>query len=204
MLLFAIATLSTCLQAVPVTAPQAAAEVTSSPQASEAQLAPEQASPPEAPLPEEAPKQRATVVRGTRPAQSASEVTIGRDILDTAPRKNAVDVLRVVPGLVASQHSGEGKAQQLFLRGFDALHGQDVELNVGGLPVNEVSHIHALGYADTNFVIPELVQSLEVTEGSYRAFQGDFAVACGWSWARGTRAWSSREPWASSVSAGSW
>jgi iron complex outermembrane recepter protein len=122
-------------------------------------------------------KQRSTVVRGARPAGSASEVTIGRDVLDAAPRTNAVDVLRVVPGLVASQHSGEGKAQQLFLRGFDALHGQDVELNVGGLPVNEVSHIHALGYADTNFIIPELVQSLDVTEGSYRAFQGDFAVA---------------------------
>ncbi|NBD14471.1 TonB-dependent receptor [Corallococcus sp. c25j21] len=133
--------------------------------------------PPEAAPPEAPAKQRSTVVRGTRPARSAAEVTIGRDILDTAPRLNAVDVLRVVPGLVASQHSGEGKAQQLFLRGFDAIHGQDVELNVGGLPVNEVSHIHALGYADTNFIIPELVQSLEVTEGSYRAFQGDFAVA---------------------------
>jgi hypothetical protein len=88
-----------------------------------------------------------------------------------------VDLLRAVPGLVASQHSGEGKAHQLFLRGFDALHGQDVELDVAGLPVNEVSHIHALGYADLNFVIPEAVQSLEVTEGSYRASQGDFAVA---------------------------
>ncbi|WP_420821705.1 TonB-dependent receptor [Pyxidicoccus trucidator] len=118
-----------------------------------------------------------TVVRGTRPTQSASEVTLGRDILDAAPRTSAVDLLRAVPGLVASQHSGEGKAHQLFLRGFDALHGQDVELDVGGLPVNEVSHIHALGYADTNFVIPEVVQALEVTEGSYRASQGDFAVA---------------------------
>ncbi|WP_241758888.1 TonB-dependent receptor [Pyxidicoccus parkwayensis] len=118
-----------------------------------------------------------TVVRGSRPTQSAAEVTLGRDILDAAPRTSAVDLLRAVPGLVASQHSGEGKAHQLFLRGFDALHGQDVELDVGGLPVNEVSHIHALGYADTNFVIPEVVRSLEVTEGSYRASQGDFAVA---------------------------
>lgn len=119
----------------------------------------------------------ATVIRGTKPAQSAAEVTLGRDILDAAPRTAAVDLLRAVPGLVASQHSGEGKAHQLFLRGFDALHGQDVELDVAGLPVNEVSHIHALGYADLNFVIPEVVQSLEVTEGSYRAAQGDFAVA---------------------------
>lgn len=148
------------------------------PRASTPEPSPEPpAFPPEAPPTQAPAQQRSTVVRGTRPARSAAEVTIGRDILDTAPRLNAVDVLRVVPGLVASQHSGEGKAQQLFLRGFDAIHGQDVELNVGGLPVNEVSHIHALGYADTNFIIPELVQSLEVTEGSYRAFQGDFAVA---------------------------
>ncbi|MCP3104017.1 TonB-dependent receptor [Myxococcus sp. K15C18031901] len=119
----------------------------------------------------------ATVVRGARPTQSASEVTLGRDVLDAAPRTGAVDLLRAVPGMVASQHSGEGKAHQLFLRGFDALHGQDVELNVAGLPVNEVSHIHALGYADLNFVIPEAVQSIDVTEGSYRAAQGDFAVA---------------------------
>ncbi|GMU11110.1 TonB-dependent receptor [Corallococcus caeni] len=168
--------------------PSAQARATSSeqrapeePPPSDSVPAPAEQPPTEAPAtpppPESSGKQRSTVVRGTRPAQSASEVTLGRDILDTAPRMNATDVLRVVPGLVASQHSGEGKAQQLFLRGFDALHGQDVELNVGGLPVNEVSHIHALGYADTNFIIPELVQSLEVTEGSYRAFQGDFAVA---------------------------
>ena len=130
-----------------------------------------------APRPPESRATGATVIRGTKPAQSASEVTLGRDILDAAPRTSAVDLLRAVPGLVASQHSGEGKAHQLFLRGFDALHGQDVELDVAGLPVNEVSHIHALGYADLNFVIPEAVQSLEVTEGSYRASQGDFAVA---------------------------
>ncbi|WNG55122.1 TonB-dependent receptor [Archangium gephyra] len=125
----------------------------------------------------EPPPSANTTVRATRPARSASEVTLGREVLDSAPRKGAVDLLRLVPGLVASRHGGEGKAQQLFLRGFDALHGQDVELNVGGLPVNEVSHIHALGYADMNFIIPEVVRELRVTEGSYRAFQGDFAVA---------------------------
>lgn len=123
------------------------------------------------------PPSRTTTVRARRPARSASEVTLDRAVLDAAPRTSAVDLLRVIPGLVASQHSGEGKAHQLFLRGFDALHGQDVELNVGGLPVNEVSHIHALGYADMNFVIPEVVREVRVTEGSYRAFQGDFAVA---------------------------
>ncbi|MET0405819.1 MAG: TonB-dependent receptor [Cystobacter sp.] len=118
-----------------------------------------------------------TTVRAARPAHGASELTIEREVLDAAPRRGAVDVLRLVPGLVASRHGGEGKAPQLFLRGFDALHGQDVELNVGGLPVNEVSHIHALGYADLNFLIPEVVRELRVMEGSYRASQGDFAVA---------------------------
>lgn len=121
--------------------------------------------------------QRQTTVRSARAVHSASEVTVGRDVIEAAPRAGATDLLRLVPGLVASQHSGEGKAQQLFLRGFDAVHGQDVELNVGGLPINEVSHLHALGYADLNWLIPQAVREVRVTEGSGRAAQGDFAVA---------------------------
>lgn len=120
---------------------------------------------------------RETTVRASRPAHAASETVVGRDVIDAAPRSGATDLLRLVPGVVASQHSGEGKAQQLFLRGFDAVHGQDVELNVGGLPVNQSSHIHALGYADLNWLIPALVREVKVMEGSGRAFQGDFAVA---------------------------
>lgn len=118
-----------------------------------------------------------TIVRSSRPVHAASEVVVQKDLINAAPRSGATDLLRLVPGLVASQHSGEGKAQQLFLRGFDAVHGQDVELNVAGLPVNEVSHIHALGYADLNWLIPETVREVRVTEGSARAWQGDFAVA---------------------------
>lgn len=118
-----------------------------------------------------------TTVRATRAGHAASEVTVTQDVVQAAPKSGATDLLRLVPGLVASQHSGEGKAQQLFLRGFDAVHGQDVELQVAGLPVNEVSHVHALGYADLNWLIPETVQRIRVTEGSYRASQGDFAVA---------------------------
>ena len=118
-----------------------------------------------------------TMIVGTRQSHGASEVTVSQAVIQAAPRAGATDLLRLVPGLVASQHSGEGKAQQLFLRGFDAVHGQDVELNVAGLPVNEVSHIHALGYADLNWLIPDAVREVKVTEGSYRAFQGDFAVA---------------------------
>jgi iron complex outermembrane recepter protein len=118
-----------------------------------------------------------TIVRSQRLGRSASEVTLGQDVVQAAPRTGAVDLLRLVPGLVASQHSGEGKAHQLFLRGFDAVHGQDIELSVAGLPVNQVSHIHALGYADLNWLIPDAVREVRVTEGSYRAWQGDFAVA---------------------------
>jgi iron complex outermembrane recepter protein len=123
------------------------------------------------------PAVRETVVRSGRLARSASEVVISQDVIQAAPRTGVVDLLRLVPGLVASQHSGEGKAHQLFLRGFDAVHGQDVELNVAGLPVNEVSHLHALGYADLNWLIADAVREVRVTEGSYRAWQGDFAVA---------------------------
>jgi len=117
------------------------------------------------------------VVRAQRASHSASTVTVPQEVVQAAPRTGAGDVLRLVPGLVASQHSGEGKAHQLFLRGFDAVHGQDVELNVAGLPVNEVSHVHALGYADMNWLIPDAVREVRVTEGTYRAAQGDFATA---------------------------
>lgn len=120
---------------------------------------------------------RETTVRARRLSRSASELTLPQDLVQAAPRSGATDLLRLVPGLVASQHSGEGKAHQLFLRGFDAVHGQDVELNVAGLPVNEVSHVHALGYADLNWLIPDAVREVRVTEGSSRAWQGDFAVA---------------------------
>ncbi len=118
-----------------------------------------------------------TVVRAARPMVSAAETVVPQDVVKAAPRVSAVDLLRLVPGLVATQHSGAGKAHQLFLRGFDAVHGQDVELNVAGLPVNEVSHIHALGYADVNWLIPEAVREVRVFEGPHRAFQGDFAIA---------------------------
>lgn len=120
---------------------------------------------------------RETTVRGARPPRAASEALVERDVIAAAPRTSAIDLLRLAPGVVASQHSGEGKAAQLFLRGFDAVHGQDVELNVAGLPVNEPSHLHALGYADLSWLIPEVVREVRVTPGSPRAAQGDFAIA---------------------------
>jgi iron complex outermembrane receptor protein len=89
----------------------------------------------------------------------------------------AAALLRRAPGVYISQHSGEGKAQQIFLRGYDAGHGQDIEIHAGGIPVNEVSHIHGQGYADLHFLMPEIVTRMRVLEGAHDPRQGDFAVA---------------------------
>jgi TonB family protein len=116
-------------------------------------------------------------VSGTAPPRSASEVVRGRDVILAAPHRTASDALSVVPGVFVTQHSGEGKAHQIFLRGFDAVHGQDLELWVGGIPINEVSNIHGQGYADLHFVMPEVIREVEARPGTYDPKQGDFAVA---------------------------
>jgi outer membrane receptor protein involved in Fe transport len=95
----------------------------------------------------------------------------------TRPINSSQDMLRMVPGLFISQHAGGGKAEQLFLRGFDIDHGTDVRIEVDGIPVNMPSHAHGQGYADLHFVIPELVQKIDFNKGSYRADMGDFATA---------------------------
>ncbi|KFE66539.1 Outer membrane receptor protein, mostly Fe transport [Hyalangium minutum] len=99
-----------------------------------------------------------------------------RDFL-LRPHPRPVDILQVVPGLYANQHAGGGKANQYFLRGFDADHGTDVALFVDGVPVNMVSHAHGQGYADLNWLIPELIERVEVAKGPYFARFGDFATA---------------------------
>jgi outer membrane receptor protein involved in Fe transport len=93
------------------------------------------------------------------------------------PRRTAEDMLELVPGLTLVQHGSEGKGHQFFLRGFDAIHGADLELTVEGVPVNEWSNIHAQGYIDLGFVIPELVSAVEVTKGPFSIDQGAFAMA---------------------------
>lgn len=127
----------------------------------------------------EADAERARDVRisGPAPPRSASEVVRGRDVISAAPHRTASDALAVVPGVFVTQHSGEGKAHQIFLRGFDAVHGQDLELWVGGVPINEVSNVHGQGYADLHFVMPEVIREVQATPGSYDPKQGDFAVA---------------------------
>lgn len=117
------------------------------------------------------------VVRGRVPPRSASETTIEASRYRAVPRTSAAEFLSLAPGFFLSQHGGEGKAHQLYLRGFDAQHGQDVEFSVGGLPVNEVSNVHGQGYSDLNFVIPEVIDRIRVQEGPFDPHQGDFAVA---------------------------
>lgn len=86
-------------------------------------------------------------------------------------------MLEAAPGLTVTQHSGEGKANQYFLRGFNLDHGTDLAITVDGMPVNMPSHAHGQGYADLNFLIPELVDGMRVRKGPYFADLGDFATA---------------------------
>ncbi len=102
---------------------------------------------------------------------------IDRRVLSAAPQPTAADMLRTVPGFYVGHPQGEGIANSLFLRGFNAEHGQDFELFAGEVPVNLLGHLHSQGYADLHFLIPEVVHSLHVIEGVFDAQQGDFAVA---------------------------
>ncbi len=93
------------------------------------------------------------------------------------PVKNTQELLRVVPGLFIAQHAGGGKAEQIFLRGFDADHGTDVQVSVDGMPVNMVSHAHGQGYADAHFIIPETINNIDFGAGPYYALQGNLNTA---------------------------
>lgn len=103
--------------------------------------------------------------------------TISTVDVNLRPVKSSQDVLRMVPGLFIAQHAGGGKAEQIFLRGFDIDHGTDFRIRVDGLPVNMVSHAHGQGYADLHFVIPELVGAVDFGKGPYRSEHGNFTTA---------------------------
>ena len=139
--------------------------------------------PPTTPSPaEESPPPREeilapVVVTAPPPVSASSEVFIPGKDFELRPQGRPADVLRLVPGLVISQHQGGGKAEQYFLRGFDADHGTDVALFIDGLPVNFRSHAHGQGYADLHFLIPETVQRLDGFKGPYFVEYGDFATA---------------------------
>ncbi len=93
------------------------------------------------------------------------------------PINNSQEVLRIVPGLFIGQHAVGGKAEQIFLRGFDLDHGTDINISVDGMPVNMVSHAHGQGYADLHFVIPELIDKVNFNKGPYYADKGNFTTA---------------------------
>ena len=93
------------------------------------------------------------------------------------PVNSSQDILRKVPGLFIGQHAGGGKAEQIFLRGFDIDHGTDINLTVDGLPVNMVSHAHGQGYSDLHFIIPETIENIDFAKGPYQADKGNFATA---------------------------
>ncbi|RPH58392.1 MAG: TonB-dependent receptor, partial [Acidobacteria bacterium] len=110
-------------------------------------------------------------------AQSASQGAITARQLDARPITRRGEVLEAVPGLIVATHSGEGKANQYFLRGFNLDHGSDFATTVAGMPANMPTHAHSQGYSDLNFLIPELVGGIQFSKGPYYADQGDFATA---------------------------
>lgn len=113
----------------------------------------------------------------TGTVHSATQGHVGSDQIGERPIARAGELLEFVPGLIVTQHSGEGKANQYFLRGFNLDHGTDFYSEVDGLPVNMRSHGHGQGYADINFIIPELIESIDYRKGPYYADVGDFATA---------------------------
>ncbi|WP_225715585.1 TonB-dependent receptor [Bradyrhizobium semiaridum] len=113
---------------------------------------------------------------GLQPTAASATQISGVEV-NARPFSRPGEALEVVPGLIVTQHSGEGKANQYFLRGFNLDHGTDLAITVDGMPVNMPTHGHGQGYADINFLIPELIRSVDVRKGPYYADRGDFASA---------------------------
>ncbi|AWV88579.1 TonB-dependent receptor [Bradymonas sediminis] len=109
--------------------------------------------------------------------QTASSTQISAREIAASPHRNAEELLRQVPGLTLVQHGSEGKGHQFFMRGFDAIHGADLEITLDGIPLNEWSNIHAQGYLDLGIIIPEVIRNVSVTKGPFTLNQGLFAMA---------------------------
>ena len=110
-------------------------------------------------------------------AAAGSEGVVSSQRLSTVPVLRPGEALEMVPGMIVTQHAGDGKANQYFLRGFNLDHGTDFATYVGGVPVNMPSHAHGQGYTDLNFLIPELVDRISYRKGPYFAEEGDFSSA---------------------------
>ena len=133
--------------------------------------------------------QKVTTIALTQQQIQLQDVVVSNNNLDNQYRiiskadiamrgvNNSQEILRIIPGIVIGQHQGGGKAEQIFLRGFDADHGTDFRLDVDGMPINMVSHAHGQGYADSHFIIPETVENTDFKKGPYTASKGDFTTA---------------------------
>jgi outer membrane receptor protein involved in Fe transport len=122
------------------------------------------------------------LVEGARASQlgiadSANAGSVSQKELEMRTIYRPGELLEAAPGLIASQHSGEGKANQFYLRGFNLDHGTDLATWVDDMPVNQRSHAHGQGWTDLNFLIPELTARLDYRKGPYSAREGDFASA---------------------------
>ena len=121
---------------------------------------------------------REVKVLGDKPVAASSQQFIPDKEIILQPQGRPAQVLRLIPGMVAVEHSGgAGKADQYFLRGFDADHGTDVAFFTDGMPINLRTHAHGQGYADLNFIIPETIEGLDVSKAAYLPEYGDFATA---------------------------
>src|SRR5476651_1936969 len=108
-------------------------------------------------------------------AETSSQGAVTHQELQLTPAYRPAQLLETVPGLVVTAHSGEGKANQYLMRGFNLDHGTDLATFVDGMPVNEPTHAHGQGYTDLNFLVPELAGGVQFTKGPYFAAEGDFA-----------------------------
>jgi outer membrane receptor protein involved in Fe transport len=114
---------------------------------------------------------------GVGTSDTASQGFITPKLIEARPLLRPGEVLEYVPGVIVTQHSGDGKANQFFLRGFNLDHGTDFYTTVAGMPVNLPTHAHGQGYSDLNFMIPELVARVDYRKGPYFAEEGDFSSA---------------------------
>ncbi len=129
--------------------------------------------------PAEPPPVTDVTVTGRRPppTRGASDYHVEIGALAVVPRQNATELLKLAPGVFLTNEGGEGHAERVYLRGFDAREGQDVAFSVDGVPINESGNLHGSGFADLHFILPELVSNLRVLEGPFDPRQGNYAVA---------------------------
>src|ERR1700728_1148929 len=111
-------------------------------------------------------------------ASTASEGVVADEEIQLTPAYRPGQLLETVPGLIVTLHSGEGKANQFLLRGYNLDHGTDLETYVDGMPINQPTHAHGQGYTDLNFMIPELADAISFTKGPYYPGVGDFGAVC--------------------------